>query len=214
MLFSSSFLDRLSTALQRPLPGHEAHRRMAPHRSPRRAALSVEGRACREAGVLVLLLPMDDTSAVVLTVRRDDLNDHAGQISFPGGQREDGESLRETALREAEEEIGLSPAPVRLLGPLTPLYIPPSDFCVHPFVGAVVPAPSLCPTDCEVESVLRVPLPRLLDPDTPVVEEWTLYGEPVDVPYYDVEGHTVWGATAMMLSEFLTVAAGVEAEPE
>jgi len=198
--------DALSSRLAQPLPGHEAHASMAPRYSARQEALSVQSKDCREAGVLALLLPHEnDTPAVVLTVRREDLPDHAGQISFPGGQREGDETLTDTALREAHEEIALDPSHVQILGTLTPLYIPPSNFCVHPHVGIVRHRPSLVPTDREVERVLQIPLDHLLDPDTRVVEPWTLHGTTVDVPYYDVEGHTVWGATAMMLAELLAV---------
>lgn len=178
---------------------------MAPRHSARQDALSVDGRSCREAGVLALLLPQDDTPVLVLTIRHDDLPDHGGQISFPGGQREGDEPLSATALREANEEIGLSPTTVWLLGDLTPLYIPPSNFCVHPFVGAAAHDLALRPTDREVDQILRVPLDRLLAPDTRVVEPWTLQGQEVDVPYYDIDGHTVWGATAMMLAELLDI---------
>ena len=181
---------------------------MAPRHSARQDALSVNGRACREAGVLALLLPGDDGPVLVLTVRHDELPDHGGQISFPGGQREGEETLAETALREAHEEIGLSPSTVRLVGPLTPLYIPPSNFCVHPFVGAAAHDLPLRPTDREVDTILRAPLDRLLVPETRVVEPWTLQGQEVEVPYYDVDGHTVWGATAMMIAELLAVFRG------
>jgi len=159
--------------------------------------------------VLVLLLPPADAPRVVLTVRRDDLPDHGGQISFPGGRREGSETLRETALRESEEEIGLAPASVRLQGDLTPLYIPPSNFCVHPVVGATAADGALRPCDGEVERVLRVPVRTLLDPDTHVVEPWVLKGRSIDVPYYAVDEHAVWGATAMMLAEVLDIVRGV-----
>lgn len=162
-------------------------------------------RDCRQAGVLVLLLPPAEAPRIVLTARHDDLPDHGGQVSFPGGQREGGEALSDTALREAEEEIGLSSASVQLLGPLTPLYIPPSNFCVRPFLGAAPSTPSLGPTDREVAAILRASVPRLLAPGARTVETWTLQGQAVDVPYYDVDGHTVWGATAMMLAELLAV---------
>ena len=201
----SSLTDRLTERLEQPLPGHEAHLTMAPRYPARRADLSVDERDCREAGVLVLLVPHDGDPAVVLTIRREHLPDHAGQISFPGGQREGDESLLDAALREAEEEVALPPSSVRMLGRLTPLYIPPSDFCVHPFVGRPESAPELCPADEEVERVLRVPLAHLLDPATHSTETRRLGGTDVEVPYYDVAGRTVWGATAMMLAEFLAV---------
>lgn len=201
----STLSTRLEEHLGAPLPGHEAQLTMAPRYPARRSDLSVEDRDCREAGVLILLLPHDEEPAVVLTVRREHLPDHAGQISFPGGQRENDESLPETALREAQEEIALSPASVQILGRLTPLYIPPSNFCVHPFVGGLNTVPDLRPTDQEVEQVLQVPLAHLLDPTTRQVETRRLHGTNIEVPYYDVAGQTVWGATAMMLAEFLAV---------
>lgn len=214
MRFSfSTFISQLSDRLEWPLPGHEAHLTMAPRYPARRADVSVENRDCREAGVLVLLHPHDGDPALVLTVRRDHLPDHAGQISFPGGQRENDESLSTTALREAEEEVNLDPAPVRMLGRLTPLYIPPSNFCVHPFVGRVEHAPGLRPTDAEVEHVLHVPLSQLLDPSTRKTEMRSLHGTEVEVPYYDVAGQTVWGATAMMLAEILEIARDVASWP-
>ena len=199
----TEFANRLRDRLSEPLPGGDAQVEMAPRYRARRDAMSVDGRDCRDAGVLALLFPLDDVPHVVLTVRREDLPDHAGQISFPGGQREGGESLPETALREANEEVDLNPEPVDLIGALTPLFVPPSNFCVHPFVGVTPEVPTLTPTDREVGDILQVPLPHLLAPDTRVVETWTLHGVDVDVPYYDAAGHTVWGATAMMLSELL-----------
>lgn len=188
---------------------------MAPRYRARRSAMSIEDRPCREAGVLALLYPSpgpdDGEPVLVLTRRRDELPDHGGQISFPGGQRTDGEALQDTALREAREEIDLYPEPVTLIGALTPLYIPPSNFCVHPFVGVVSDPPILRPTDDEVGEILYVSVPTLLHPDTRVVETWTLHGTEIDVPFYHVDDHVVWGATAMMLAELLAVVQNAEA---
>jgi 8-oxo-dGTP pyrophosphatase MutT (NUDIX family) len=204
-----AFVDGLRARLDDPLPGHAAHASMAPRSSVRREALSTEGRSCREAGVLALLFfgaRPETPPTLVLTVRRDDLPDHGGQVSFPGGQREPADaSLQDTALREAREEVDLDPNPVRVLGGLTPLYVPPSNFCVHPFVGVMDHEPMLRPTDREVGQILRVPLPHLLSPETRVVETWTLHGSEVDVPFYAVEDQAVWGATAMMVAELLAV---------
>lgn len=178
---------------------------MAPRLPARERALSVDDRDCREASVLALLVPPESDPAVVLTVRRTELPDHAGQISFPGGQREHGERLHTTALRETEEEIGLPRHKVEILRALTPLYIPPSDFCVYPFLGGSSNPTSLVETDREVQQVLRVSLGTLLNPDTRVVEPWTLHGTTVDVPYYHVDDYKIWGATAMMLAEVLAL---------
>lgn len=201
----ATFAEQLREQLHQPLPGIEAQAEMAVDYRKDPELARVDDKDCREAGVLMLLFPDDTTPTLVLTVRRDHLSDHAGQISFPGGQREAGEHLKETALREAHEEVNLHPDPVDLLGALTPLYIPPSNFCVHPFVGVVPHMPALRPTDEEVGRILRVPLPHLLDPSTVTTEEWTLHGQSVRVPFFEVEGYKVWGATAMMLAELLAV---------
>jgi 8-oxo-dGTP pyrophosphatase MutT (NUDIX family) len=200
-------LGRLREQLAGPLPGVEAQARMAPGSRAKPEQASVEGKDCREAGVLVLVYPGEDRGdgVLVLTVRRDHLPDHPGQISFPGGEREDNETLAETALREAREEIALPSEKVEVLGRLTPLYIPPSGFCVHPFVGVAPAAPDLHPADDEVAAILRVPLAHLLVPAVRQRETRSLGGEPVEVPFYAARGHKVWGATAMMLAELLAL---------
>jgi len=160
------------------------------------------GRA-RQGAVLLLLYQRAEVWHILLTRRPEEMNSHAGQISFPGGRRERGETLAEAALRETEEEVGVHPAGIRLLGELATLYIPPSDFQVHPFVGHH-PGPVVFRRNpAEVAEVIEVPLAHLLDPTTRREEEWNLRGWEVMVPFYQVGHHKVWGATAMMLSEFL-----------
>lgn len=193
----------LQRRLSEPLPGFEAQRRLAPALRQDPSNRYVAGRSCREAGVLALLYPDEGRTYLVLTVRRDDLPDHPGQISFPGGSREEGESLEETALREAWEEIGLARNDVRLIGSLTPLYIPPSRYCVYPFVGVVPEKPHLAPHDDEVARILHVPLDRLAHPESVRREPWTLHGREIEVPYFEVESPPIWGATAMMLAELI-----------
>ena len=157
----------------------------------------------RQGGVLVLLYQQDGETFLVLTRRRDDLSAHAGQISFPGGRREDGESIEATAIREAKEEIGIDPLELELLGRLSPLYIPPTDYEVHPFVAWHLGRPLLVRQPSEVAEILIVPLNYLLEPENQYEEPWEIRGFRVQVPYYLVDNHKVWGATAMMLSEFL-----------
>lgn len=197
-----SFLRR---RLREPLPGTTAQLAMAPVYRQDPAMASVEGKACREAGVLALFFPLDGIPYLLLTARHADLRHHAGQVSFPGGQREPGEALHETALREAHEEVGLPPETVDVLGPLTPLYIPPSGFCVYPFVGTATALPALRPLDAEVDAVLHVPLAHLLDPPTRRIEPWLLRGREVEVPFFAFDDFRVWGATAMMLAELLAL---------
>ncbi len=178
---------------------------MAPSSRMQLEHLSVEGKECRDAAVLALLHPGPRGTTLVLTLRNADLPDHPGQIAFPGGSRDEGESLRETALREAEEEIRVPRESVDVLGSLTPLYVPPSQFCVYPFVGAVDPLPPLAPYEQEVSAILHVPLAHLLEANSRITEEWVLRGEPIRVPFYRFESYKVWGATAMMLAELVEV---------
>jgi 8-oxo-dGTP pyrophosphatase MutT (NUDIX family) len=201
----ASTIAHVRRCLADPLPGFEAQLQMAPAYRQNATLAHIDDKDCREAGVLALLFPIEDEPHLLLTVRRDDLRQHGGQISFPGGRREADETLLETALREAHEEVGVVPEEVEVLGPLTPLYIPPSNFCVHPFVGALSVTPVLYPQDAEVSAILRVPLVHLLTPATRRREPWNLRGQEIEIPFLDVEGHKVWGATAMMLGELLAL---------
>ena len=199
----SLLIQNLRARLSSGLPGSPAQLAMAPSSRAMAEQLSVQGKQCRDAAVLALLYPGSGGPSLVLTLRHAELPNHAGQISFPGGTRDENESLSDTALREAHEEIGVDAEAVDVLGQLTPLYIPPSRFCVYPFVGAVTALPTLRPYEREVEAVLHVPLAHLLAANTRVTEEWVLRGEPVTVPFYRFEAHKVWGATAMILAELV-----------
>ncbi|RMH01772.1 MAG: CoA pyrophosphatase [Chloroflexi bacterium] len=158
----------------------------------------------RTGSVLLLLYQHNGMWYVVLTRRRDDLNAHAGQISFPGGRHEDSETLMMTALRETEEEIGVAAEDIVVLGELGKIYIPPSDFEVYPFVGVYRKGrPSFRPASDEVAEILEVPLAWLLDPAACQVEEWNFGGQLIPIRFFAVGAHKVWGATAIILNEFL-----------
>ena len=176
-------------------------RLMAPAPRAIRRPENLQGRP-RVGAVLLLLYPKDGQLHFVLTRRRDDLNSHAGQISFPGGRQDEGEMLGQTALREAHEEVGIDPTQVLMLGDMTPIYIPPSDFEVHPFVGWYAAAPTFYPAEWEVAEILEVPLRHLLDPANRRHEPRDFNGLTLQIPYFAVGEHKVWGATAVMLSEF------------
>ncbi len=186
------------------LPGLEAQVRMAPR--PRRGwRPDQRAERVRVAAALVLFYPRDGRPHLVLTVRAGDLRRHSGQVSFPGGAIEPGEAIASGALREAAEEIGIDPSAVRVLGPLTPLHIPVSDFIVHPIVGVMERPPAFTHAAAEVARVLEVPIDDLLDPARVHLTTRMRGDEPVDVPYFDLGGETVWGATAMMLAELLWI---------
>jgi 8-oxo-dGTP pyrophosphatase MutT (NUDIX family) len=178
-----------------------AQRRMAPrHRRLRRRA-DRPGQP-RQAGVLVLLYPADEGLTFALIRRTSNPHDvHSGQISLPGGAREGDETPIETALRETREELGVQGL-VEIIGSLACLYITPSDFEVRPAVGYVDKRPVWVPDQTEVVEVIECPLGWLLDDAHKMVEDWDRNGESMQVPWYNVHGHKVWGATAIILSEF------------
>jgi len=216
--------EALVQGLAGPLPGVPAQLRMAP--SPRpgwRPGVFPED--ARPAGVLVLLhsppfwssldpLPppwfidpaLRDTGCwVMLTRRTATVGRHAGQVSFPGGEAEPGESPREAALREAAEEIGVDPERIQVLGELTPLHVPVSGFVLHPVVAFAWGRPRFSPDPREVAELFDASLANLGDPANQLVETWRLDGRDYRVPFFEVYGEIVWGATAMILAELLTL---------
>lgn len=196
--------ERIKVRLREGAPGVDAQLRMAP--SPRPGWKPGQApEDCRVGAVLVALYERDGAPHLVLTLRRSDLPHHRGQVSFPGGGVEPGESIEGAALREAAEEVGIDAAAVRIVGRLTPLHVPASRFVIHPVVGVVEPPPVLRPCDREVARILEVPFDRLADPATVGEETRTIGSRELVVPYYAVDGEKVWGATAMMLSELLAV---------
>lgn len=210
---NTDLVARLTTRLREPLPGDEAHARFSP-RPPRGGRLSrVAPPDVRHAAALILLYPnsgeaireQEAAFSLPLTVRRADLPDHAGQISLPGGRIDVGETAEAAALREAAEEIGIDPARVQLLGSLTPLYVFVSRFLVTPFVGIADARPDFLPAPREVAEIIEVPVDQLRNRSNLQWGHRTREGYLIDFPYFRIADHQVWGATAMMLGEFMSL---------
>lgn len=185
------------------LPGIEAQLRFAPTppRDGWRAGHFPED--ARIAAGLVLLYPADGVVALPLTIRGSGLARHAGQISLPGGATDEGETISQAALREASEEIGVDPATVEVLGELTPVHVLVSGFTLHPVVGLTRARPTFIAAPGEVEEILEVSLDDLRDASRIRRGTRVRGGVAVEYPYFDLLGHQVWGATAMVLGEFI-----------
>jgi 8-oxo-dGTP pyrophosphatase MutT (NUDIX family) len=195
-------LDDVRRALAQPLPGGAAQLRMAA--SPRSSPAEFGHRGPpRIAAVLMLLYPHRGRLFLPLTRRTERVLDHKGQISLPGGAREEADpTLWDTALREAHEEIGVAPDTVEYIGRLSDLYIPRSHFRVSVFAGYTASRPCFVIQEEEVAEVIEMPLDALVDPAIKREEDWAWRGRIMTVPHYWYNGHIIWGATAMMLSEF------------
>ena len=203
-----SFVDSLRARLTGPLPGRDAQYKMASLRRLQELELiPAPPPDARVACVLNLLYWHEGNWHTILIERTANPRDrHSGQVSFPGGSWEESDGdLVNVALRETEEEIGVPARQVEILGQLTNLYIPVSNFLVHPFVGILEGAPGFRPQPGEVEAVLTPALSVFQTPENRKKTDLTLHmGITLkDVPYFDVDGRIVWGATAMILSEFL-----------
>jgi 8-oxo-dGTP pyrophosphatase MutT (NUDIX family) len=154
-----------------------------------------------DAAVLVPLYPNGSDLVAVFTERRQDLRRHAGEISFPGGRQDEGEALHETALREAQEEIGLSPAEVELAGALPPVGTFVTGYRVFPFVGVIAPGHRWIPQESEVAQVLELSLADLVRGYE--MKRLIRKGVPIKTPTYTAGGHFVWGATARIVESLL-----------
>lgn len=200
-------IDKLRERLTHSLPGKTAQERMTGRLRPLPEVIPPHA---RDSAVLQLLFPLGGEPHIVLIRRVEDGRAHSGQISFPGGRYEPQDaSFQMTALREAEEEIGIVPAGLHVLGALTPLYIPVSYFMVHPFVAWSGERPSYLPSAAEVSEVIEAPLSFLFDDANKtqaIVQPSSMPGLTMEVPAYKLpDGRVVWGATAMMLAELEAV---------
>lgn len=192
----------LKSALKRPLPGSDAQHLLAPSGRKSHIPDEIERPGIRKAGVMALFINAKTKPHLVLIERATSKGVHSGQIAFPGGQVEERDtSFRDTALRETEEEIGLKPSDIEVLGSFSPIYIPPSNFLVHPFVGLHHLQPNFVPQVSEVASIITLDFNHFLLDSSVKEQTINVRGFNMRVPTFYVDGHTIWGATAMMLSE-------------
>jgi 8-oxo-dGTP pyrophosphatase MutT (NUDIX family) len=195
-------LEKIRNRLQQPLPGKDAQFRMAPSY---RIQLP-EQNVTFEAGIMLLLYPKNKCIHTVFMKRTEYPGAHSGQISFPGGKKDPLDySLLATALRETQEEFGIPADKIDVLGKLTPLAIPISRFQVYPFVGFLKEQPVFTTDSSEVDFLIEVTISHLLNPSTQESEYQDNGKDNRLIPYYNINGYKIWGATAMMLAEFLAI---------
>lgn len=206
-LMFRSFLAALKDRLTKELPGEEAQFSMAPISRERIREISKEKYSPKMSAVLILLFPYENSVQTILIQRPEYDGVHSGQVAFPGGKFEEGDiELSRTALRETSEEIGVDIKHVQLVGCLTDIYITPSNFLVRPFIGYVNEQPNFIPDSHEVQRIIQTDLFALND-QMIRSEKVILHsnGLKVKTPYYEIAGLTIWGATAMMISELNVV---------
>jgi 8-oxo-dGTP pyrophosphatase MutT (NUDIX family) len=198
------FIKQLTERLVQNLPGTEGHKKMEPITRRRLLAEIHHKKPPRQSAVTIVLFAEGDETRFFLMQRHEYPGVHSGQVSLPGGSVESGDrDLMFTALRETEEETGILAKDIQIIGKLTDLYIPPSNFDVQPFVGKIDGIPDLKPDAHEVQELFSVSVNELINPDA-IGTDFIMFhdGSCVEVPCFRFSGHMVWGATAMILSEF------------
>jgi 8-oxo-dGTP pyrophosphatase MutT (NUDIX family) len=204
MVFTD-FIGRLTEELTLPLPGLPVQLQMTSNFRLREMMEFSHPDKATKSSVLILLFPGRENNLPTFVVMLRPTYDgvHSGQISLPGGRHETYDhDLMQTALREAQEETGMDPGKVKIIGRLTELYIPPSNYLVQPFIGYTPEAPVFTPQPEEVEKLIEIEANQLLDKNNVVQKEISVGGNRFTVPSFLIRGTTVWGATAMILNEF------------
>lgn len=197
------FIEQLKVELENPLPGKDVQYEMA---SSFRHLLLEPDSSARESGVLLLLYLKDNTIQSVLIKRTENNDAHSGQISLPGGGYETGDkNIIHTALRETHEELGIVISKIHVLGSLTPLFIPVSNNNVFPTIGYTKEKPNFVINHNEVEYEIEFEILPLLKEGAVRSTQKEYFDTHVTIQYFDIRNHIVWGATAMMLNEFLTI---------
>jgi 8-oxo-dGTP pyrophosphatase MutT (NUDIX family) len=206
-LHFKEFTEKLRNNLAKDLPGEDAYSLMLPPNRRSSDLSKLNQNLVKKAAVLALLENHNNEPHVILTLRTTYNGTHSGQVSFPGGKREEQDvDFLGTALRETEEEIGIKKEDIEVLGALSPLYIPPSNFLVYPFVGVSHNVLNKIPQEKEVHSIHSIPLALLFAKDTlGEISIKNASGSSMNVPAFSINGLKIWGATAMMLAELKQV---------
>lgn len=196
------FINRLKIELNKKLPGINSQNRMS-------SSIRFKGNRrlhTKKGSVLILIYPSANLIKTVFIKRTDDNSVHSGQIGLPGGKSENFDSsLIQTALREAKEEIGVNSEDIKVLGSLTSLYIPVSNYSILPVVGYLMYKPVFTPNQNEVKKIIEISLNELINPANKSVKVIKYDDITINAPYYNAKNHHIWGATAMILSEFLEI---------
>ncbi|MBN3034580.1 MAG: CoA pyrophosphatase [Bacteroidales bacterium] len=196
------FSTDLKMRLAGTLPGHDAHMMMASVIRKRPDTERHDPSGIRRSAVLILLYPSDGSIYTALTLRQQYPGVHSGQVSFPGGRFEEGDSsLVDTALRETEEEIGIEKKEILIAGTLSELFIPPSNNLVLPVVGLIGQRPMFRADPMEVARIIEADIEELFRDGSVKEKEVSTSSGIYSVPCFEVDGEVVWGATAMILSE-------------
>ena len=200
------FIASVEKELIKPLPGRRVQYKMAPEDRIERVAMAQINSKQQISAVLILLFPEHEIPTVCFIRRQDYTGAHSGQISFPGGKNEEkDQDLWNTAIRETNEETGVKADKIKYIGKLTPLYIPVSNFWVHPFVGYLLNYPQFIIDKSEVKYILKVPLFEIMKQENIEKSRQDIESNKKEVPCYNYNGETIWGATAMILCEFLEI---------
>jgi 8-oxo-dGTP pyrophosphatase MutT (NUDIX family) len=209
------FKDYLKLEIIRELPGTKVQWALASSDRMVKNFPRVPREDAVQAAVLILLYPYKGKKHTVFIQRPDYDGVHGGQISFPGGKREKGDKdLSHTAEREASEETGIDPGHLEMIGILTPLYIPVSNIIVTPVVAWSDHRPDFRIRESEVRFVIEAELDRFLDYSIVKTRPFEIRGESMDIRYFDYDGHVIWGATAMIFHELLTIINRAALSPE
>lgn len=202
----NDFPELLKTEILKGLPGTEVQWQMASSDRFVKNFRSKPANDARKAAVLILLYPKDGSIYTLFMQRPDYIGVHGGQISFPGGKMESGDkNIIETSLREANEETGVDSTRIKILGILTPLYIPVSNMLVTPVIGWIDEKPVFNFKPEEVLFLIEADLKILLDPSIVRLKPFNIRGEIIEIKYFNYADNTIWGATAMILQELLVI---------